>query len=321
MPKKDYSNFIILILILLLGVILLKPSFVMQEVIMAMNAFITKYFPAVFPIYIITDLLINYHFPLKLAKKLQFFCKKVFHCDGNALFVILMSMISGFPSGAKYTRKMLDDGMISLNTANYLITFTHFSNPLFILGTCFLITKNRALTVAILICHFLANGIIAFVIRPKKLEESERLNLKSVPLPFVKALSNSIYSTFQLMFLILGTSILFQLMFLILGTSILFFILSGVLSFSLKGAPYAYLLTGILELTKGILALPPSLSLFMKGSIILLFLSFGSLSIHMQVLSILKDTNIQYRNFLLGRISQVGISIFLFYLLVLFNFV
>lgn len=308
MPKKDYSNFIILILILLLGVILLKPSFVMQEVIMAMNAFITKYFPAVFPIYIITDLLINYHFPLKLAKKLQFFCKKVFHCDGNALFVILMSMISGFPSGAKYTRKMLDDGMISLNTANYLITFTHFSNPLFILGTCFLITKNRALTVAILICHFLANGIIAFVIRPKKLEESEKLNLKSVPLPFVKALSNSIYSTFQLMFLILGTSILF-------------FILSGVLSFSLKGAPYAYLLTGILELTKGILALPPSLSLFMKGSIILLFLSFGSLSIHMQVLSILKDTNIQYRNFLLGRISQVGISIFLFYLLVLFNFV
>lgn len=308
MPKKDYSNFIILILILLLGVILLKPSFVMQEVIMAMNAFITKYFPAVFPIYIITDLLINYHFPLKLAKKLQFFCKKVFHCDGNALFVILMSMISGFPSGAKYTRKMLDDGMISLNTANYLITFTHFSNPLFILGTCFLITKNRALTVAILICHFLANGIIAFVIRPKKLEESERLNLKSVPLPFVKALSNSIYSTFQLMFLILGTSILF-------------FILSGILSFSLKGAPYSYLLTGILELTKGILALPPSLSLFMKGSIILLFLSFGSLSIHMQVLSILKDTNIQYRNFLLGRISQVGISIFLFYLLVLFNFV
>jgi len=299
MQKKDYSNIIIILLITLLFFIILSPTLVITEVKTALTVFITKYFPSVFPIYIITDLLINYHFPLKLAKKLQFFCKKVFHCDGNALFVILMSMISGFPSGAKYTRKMLDDGMISLNTANYLITFTHFSNPLFILGTCFLITHNKRLTIFILISHFLANFIIAFIIRPKVIERT-KIPTYSKDSDFITTLSSSIFKTFRLMFLILGTSILF-------------FVLSGVL-FKIISFRGSFLITGLLEVTKGISHIPQSLSPLLQGMIILLFLSFGSLSIHMQVLSIISNSPILYRNFLLSRISQVGISIFLFYL-------
>lgn len=305
MLKKDYSNIIILVLVFFLLFILVYPSFVISEVQTALFVFITKYFPAVFPIYIITDLLIYYHFPEKIARFFNALFQKTFHCSGMGAFVLFLSMISGFPSGAKYTKELLEKGIISDNMANYLITFTHFSNPLFILGTCFLITKNRTLTILIFISHFLANFIIAFIVRPKRKEESF-LPYYSTHESFVSALSNSIFQTFRLMFLILGTSILF-------------FVLSGV---TIKIVPlhsYSYLITGLLEVTKGISHIPAGCSPFYQGIIILLFLSFGSLSIHMQVLSIIKDTNILYRHFLLGRVSQVGISILLFYLFSLFN--
>ncbi len=305
MLKKDYSNIIILVLVFFLLFILVYPSFVISEVQTALFVFITKYFPAVFPIYIITDLLIYYHFPEKIARFFDALFQKTFHCSGMGAFVLFLSMISGFPSGAKYTKELLEKGIISDNMANYLITFTHFSNPLFILGTCFLITKNKTLTILIFISHFLANFMIAFIVRPKRKEESF-LPYYSTNESFVSALSNSIFQTFRLMFLILGTSILF-------------FVLSGV---TIKIVPlhsYSYLITGLLEVTKGISHIPAGFSPFYQGIIILLFLSFGSLSIHMQVLSIIKDTNILYRHFLLGRVSQVGISILLFYLFSLFN--
>lgn len=308
MQKKDYSNIIIILLITLLFFIILSPTLVITEVKTALTVFITKYFPAVFPIYIITDLLINYHFPEKLATKLEKGCQKFLRSDGNVAFIIIMSMISGFPSGAKYTKELLKQGIIEEDTANYVLTFTHFSNPLFILGTCYLITQNKPLTYGILFCHFLANFIIAFIIRPKMRKLSKKIRKRKESLPFREAMSNSIFQTFHLMFLILGTNIIFS-------------ILSCLATTVLKGNPYNYLITGLLELTKGVNFLPKNLSVAGKGMSILLFLSFGSLSIHMQVASMIKDTNMKYRNFLLGRLSQTSISILLFYLLLFFHFI
>ena len=54
-------------------------------------------------------------------------------------------MLTGFPSGSKYITDFYNKKYIDRNTANYLLTFTHFSNPLFILGTVSIITtKSKA---------------------------------------------------------------------------------------------------------------------------------------------------------------------------------
>lgn len=302
MRKKDHSNLAIFILLCLLLFILCYPTFIMKEVKDALITFITKYFPAVFPLYIITDLLIYYEFPEKLSRHLKTKTEKLLHCDGSCAFVILMSLFSGFPSGAKYTKDLWERKIISEEAANFLITFTHFSNPLFILGTCFLITKNQTLTLLILLCHFGANFLLAFFVRPKKQISSKNLFISKEKTSVMDALTTSIFQTFRLMFLILGTSILF-------------FILSGILTFFLKENPHTYFITGFLELTKGIINIPKNINPLGQGIIILTFLSFGSFSIHMQVLSIIKNTPIRYQNFFLGRICQTAISITLFLLL------
>lgn len=301
MTKLNSSNIIILLLLALLLFILGNPTFVIEEISSALFLFITKYFPAVFSIYIITDLLINYHFPEKLARVGEKIWKKVFHTDSICFFIVIMSMISGFPSGAKYIKELLDKEILTTEEANYLITFTHFSNPLFILGTCFLITKSKVLTLCILISHFISNFIIAIITRPKEIPKSQRRIKSFQSETFSSALTTSIYKTFKLMFLVLGTNTIF-------------FVLSGIITSPFKSPTLKYLITGVLDLTKGISMIPNAIPLLGKGIAILLFLGFGSFSVHMQVLSIIKDTKVYYRNFLLGRISQVAISILLFFL-------
>ena len=49
-------------------------------------------------------------------------------------------------------------------------------------------------------------------------------------------------------------------------------------------------------------------------------LSFGGLSVHMQVINELNDTNISYKNFFIGRIFQTILSLIISYLITLFTF-
>ena len=49
-------------------------------------------------------------------------------------------------------------------------------------------------------------------------------------------------------------------------------------------------------------------------------LSFGGLSVHMQVINELVDTDISYKNYFIGRILQVVLSLGISYLISLFAF-
>lgn len=43
-----------------------------------------------------------------------------------------------FPSNAKYTKELYLEGSINEHEASKILMFTHFSNPLFLLGTLFI---------------------------------------------------------------------------------------------------------------------------------------------------------------------------------------
>ena len=76
-------------------------------------------------------------------------------------------------------------------------------------------------------------------------------------------------------------------------------------------------LSGILELTQGIkYASILPLNMKIKGTLITLFLSFGGISVHMQIISIISDTKIKYLPFLKARIIHSLISSLIAYLLI-----
>lgn len=302
MKNKLIQIFIFVIFLSLL----FTPNLILNEVSSAINVFINVLFPSIFPFYLISNILINYNFCETLNKYFSKITNFLFHTSNASSFVIIMSMFSGFPSGSKYIVELYKKNILNINQANFLITFTHFSNPLFVIAVTTPIFKNIKMSYLILLSHILANVIIGIIIRPKEKEDKTNIELKITD-NFSTILSNSILSSLKLLAIILGNTCFF-------------FIITRLITNYISLPPiFKVLVNGFFDITKGTNLLSLLNNNVFKAIITLTFLGFGGLNIHMQVLNIINDTKIKYSNFLLGRISQIGISIIIFYIIYCFN--
>lgn len=305
MNKKYFNYLICLIIILFFFEILNNSNLIINTVYKSINIWFYNIVPTIFPIYLTIDLLANYNGLYYLSKLFGKFMEKVFKMKKETSFIFILSCLSGFPSNSKYIKIMLDNKEIDLEEANKLLTFTHFSNPLFIIESIgYKFLHNKKIGIIILICHYLTNIIIGLFYR------NYYINLNSIDLKkknktsFVICLTNSIYKTIKILFLLLGIITFFMLITCILREKLL------INSFILN------IICGLLEMTQGIFYIASSnLNIILKASIITFFISFGGISIHMQVFSILSDYKLKYSNYLIARIFHGLISSSLVYFL------
>lgn len=282
--------------------LIVNPTLITSEIINALKVFCTTLFPSIFPFFLISDLLISYNFCNTLNKYFAKINNFLFHTSNASNFVIIMSIFSGFPSGAKYIKTLLDKHMLNLNQANYLITFTHFANPLFVLSITKSLFPNKSIGYLILLSHILANILLAIIIRPKEKEKIQNLEWNQIS-SFSTNLSNSIKSSLNLLALILGNTCFFYIVTKLISTYFNMNIISSIF------------MNGFFDMTKGLNSITLlSTTYLFKAILVLTFISFGGINVHMQVLDIISNTKIKYKNFLLGRISQLAISSFLFFL-------
>jgi sporulation integral membrane protein YlbJ len=297
------KKFIMFTLIIISILILINSTIVINTIIYSINLFKNRILPSLLPFFIVSDLLINYGF-IEFTSNIFKPIMKLFKLNSNCSFILVMSMISGFPSSAKYTKDLYDKKLINDIEATKILTFTHFSNPLFILGFISLLL-NKKIGLFILIIHYLTNFIIGFIFRNIiKTDINKNKIDENISKSFSNVLSSSIINSFNTLFLILGTMIVF----LVLTNLINEYIALNPL---LKG-----ILNGILEMTGGINTISNlNISLKLKSTLIGMILSFGGLSVHMQVKSVIADTNIKYQPYLIARLLHSSITGILIYFL------
>lgn len=296
--KKNYQRIIILvILVILLLLYLLNSSLVIKSILDYTNLFLKKLFPVSFIFFIFSSLLLDYGLIELITTYL--------HLNGSTIYITLMSLVSGFPSGAKYTKDLLDKNLISIKTANYYITFTHFPNPLFILGSVNTIIKDNNLTLLIL-ASLISSNIITSIILKKEEIKKHHPTTNHPTRDFSKALSIAIINSIKTIILIYGTSIFFYLIATILNHYLI-----------LSTYPYI-LLNGLFDLTKGVFSTALISNETLRCLLIILFISMGGISIHMQVKGIITNTKIEYKYFLIGRIISTSFALSIFLLLLKF---
>lgn len=309
--KTKYKNIIIIIcsLFFLVNLIIYR-NLVFDTVGFSLNIWITSLLPALFPFFIVSDILINYGVIKYFPKVIRNSIKYLFNVSDNGLVIILLSMLSGFPSNARNIKNMYLDKKITKEEGEHLLYFTHFSNPMFILGTIPLILNSNKISKYILISHYLANIILGICLRKyNRVNDSNNSNYKEDKHNFGLVLTTSIRKSLDSVLSILGTLTVF----LIISTLLInFFNLNNTSSLLVKS---------ILELTSGLKELG-SYNLLNKYLLIIssCILSFGGLSVHMQVINELVDTDISYKNYFIGRILQVVLSLGISYLISLFAF-
>lgn len=306
MKANLYNLIIILSSIIILLELLLNKTLIFDTISYSLNIWVTSIVPSLFPFFVLSDILISYNITNYIPKMIKKTFQSLFHVSENTITIFFLSILSGFPSNARNARKLYDLGLIEEEEASHALIFTHFSNPLFVLGTVSVFfLKNEQLGIILLISHYLSNIIVGLFLRRKNYQPLNHYTIpakKSQNFPMVFA--NSIKSAIDTLLLILGTLTCFL-------------VLSSIIINRLHLNPYnATLLKGILEMTMGLksLSLLPISDLY-KVVISTMFISFGGLSVHMQVISQLNGTKISYKSFLIGRIYQTILSGLIAYLL------
>lgn len=316
--KKIITSILLMVVFIFIGFSILNDSTsILESVKFSVNIWQNNVFPSLFPFFVLSELLINYGF-IELVSELFKPLMNLFKVKKEASFIFIMSIISGFPSNAKYVRELYNQKLIDENEAAKILMFTFFSNPLFILGTIsIMFLDNKEAGLLILFCHYFTNIIIGIVFRNyyPSIKNDSKISIKKAILDmhnkrisnnksFGEIITNSLMNSINTLLLILGVITLFLVLTTILNNNL-----------QLKDF-YTSILNGFIEMTQGLKYVSLlNISLKFKTIISTMIISFGGISVHMQIISILSDTKIKYLPFLLARILHTIISGLLVFIL------
>ena len=207
-------------------------------------------------------------------------------------------MFSGIPTNAKMVAELSKKDLISTASGTKIIMFSHFANPLFIMGPVATIYLGHPeYGFRILLVHYTTNIILGLLFRnkyPDKEIKNTDIKEEKFGLSMLgRALSNAIST----LLIVLGVIVFFM----ILG-----YVISSLLPDNLFIKTFV---TCILEMTSGLRALgliniPLNLKIALMGAV----LSFGGISCHVQVMSILEQTKIKYFPYLISRLLHAFLT-------------
>ncbi len=268
MMKKTFNYFIIFLLLIIFVSIFKYSILIKKSIISSCLLWATTLIPSMLPIYIIIDLLINYG----LSKLLY----RIFKT--NSVFLVLISLITGTPSNAKYIREFYKQNLISKKSAELILLAAYSPNPLFIINI------SPSINVALKILSYIyITNIILFILFKKKLKGERMTQQNITSKTFSDCLSSSIKKSFDILILILGIISVYGVVNILLDV------------YNITN-PF---IVSILELTN-------ALNIIVRDDLGVKFMILASTiagaSIHTQIKSILEDTDISYKYFLLGRI-------------------
>ena len=100
MKKINTNNITLLLLVTLLILSIINYNIVTEEILKYLKIFIERLFPSTFIILTIGTLIINNNLLEKILNKTN---KNI-----SQIYIFIMSIISGFPSGSKYIKEVLN---------------------------------------------------------------------------------------------------------------------------------------------------------------------------------------------------------------------
>lgn len=298
--------------------ILTESKAVMEAVLFSFQIWKNNIFPSLFPFFLLSELLIQYGFVEFLGELLKPVMNRIFRISNQAAFIFVMSIISGFPSNAKYTKALLEEHKINEKEATKILTFTHFSNPLFILGTVSItFLGNREVGFLILFCHYITNLLLGLLFRnyypsPKtdcrvsirKAITNMTLARQKKKVSFPLILTNALNHTIQTLLFILGVTTTFLIITTLINQHITL------------STFHQSILNGFFEMTQGLKYVSLlNIPLKIKGILTVMILSFGGLSVHMQLIGILSKSKIRYFPYFTARVLHATIASLMFFFL------
>ena len=327
---KKIESILIMIFLLFTGYeILTESESILNSVSFSLNIFKNNVFPSLFPFFVLSNLLVNYGLVEFMSNIFKGFMNKFFKINSRCAFIFFMSIISGNPANAKYTRELYLNGDIDRFEAIKVLSFSSFASPLFILGTVSVFLNNYEAALLVLICHYVGNFIVGLLLRnyhPSNLEDKasfkkainemhrKRISNKD---SFGVIITNSLIQSINTLLLILGVITVCLVLTTIINNIFSIndvYIKERWMSGKEEGGINQISLFLVKKSFPGKYIGMEDIPLRLKSTLTVMIISFGGLSVHMQIMSILNDTDIKYLPFLCMRLLASLISSFLLFI-------
>ena len=305
----ELSLFLTLIafcLLLLTG----KFSYAVTE---GISLWISCVLPALFPYFFITAVLSSLKLTSKISQKISPFTTKVWRVGGACGYAFLMSIISGYPVGAKIVSDLKTNNLIGEEEAVRASALCSTSSPMFLIGSVGSIMFG-CLKFGILlfcchiICSFLNGIIFSFYKRNAKISTYAQgsFNKKTD-----NVLYDSVYSAVISILVVGGLITVFHLLTAVLYELGLLNPIINLLSPLIGKEQALGFVLGIFECTEGLIVLSDiTLSQF-SLPLASFICGFGGISVISQSLAYLKKAKIKTAPFIFAKLSQAVLSFFL----------
>ena len=278
--KINYLLITILIIITLLNFNIITTS--INE---AFNICINNVLPSLIPFILISNIIVRKNM-----------------VNNNIYTLNVLCIISGSPSNSKYLKEYLNTGIIDINNLQKLLNYLQYVNPIYILNCIGLLTLNsKKLGLIILISNITSSLILKLFIGKINFNRSTITNdSQNIIIYSIKDTVNTVLY--------------------IIGVITCFFVITTYIDIIFNVSNNYKFIYGIFEITQGVNYLKYSnLSVYFKTIISSFFISFGGLSIHIQIFGILDNKKIRYKPYLCYRIIHsiitITVTTILFYIL------
>lgn len=309
LKKLPYGKlFACVAIIAFMVMMLVKPDYYLNSARRGLSLYATSVLPSLFPFYFFSLLLTYIGSAKTISSIFKRPVKVLYNAPKEGAYVLLLSMLSGYPVGASMTAELYSAGVINQQEAKAIASFASTSGPIFILGTVgSAIFDDIKVGAVILAAHYvsaLLNGLIFRVRNKDKTTDNDRDDIKIASAQDTDNIMSKTIASSTLSMLYVGGYIVLCGM---LVDTLALFNVDTILPAALGdgiGQPIVALLEGLIEMTRGCIACfncpQKNISIALCAGII----SFGGLSVTLQNYTFLSRCKMKLFEILIRKFTQ-----------------
>lgn len=131
--KNSKNKIITVIVLAICFVFILNPSVYSKSCLNAISVWALNVLPMLLPFFIFTRIIVSICPPKKSVLDKPF--KKFYNTPNGSFLIFFLSVISGYPMGAKLISNMYENKYIDNDDALAMLSFCSISGPMFMIGT------------------------------------------------------------------------------------------------------------------------------------------------------------------------------------------
>ena len=236
-------------------------------------------------------------------------------CPPAGGYVFFMSILSGYPIGAKVASDLREQGVLSSADCKKILSFSSTSGPFFVIGTVGAVMLGSARAGWIMLAAHILSAMLAGLLFCRLSKKSETAPALPPPKVYSDALSASVYDSILSVMNIGGFITLFYVLIDMIAATRLLLPANRLLAllFGAAGLPEELaepICFGIVEITRGcsLLAAVPA-SLTQKAVCCCFLISFGGLSINAQALTYVRKCGVSVGTYFLQKLLHCALSV------------